>query len=91
MTLRVLNDDPRCEKPLDCGVHRLALKICQGCKQRARARRIALKARAMRQPWSCPSGCEEMYLDLKTKVGATEARRLVEAHARRAAARSVAA
>lgn len=49
---------------------------------RQRISRGVKDAWARRAKWQPPKGTEAMFADLKTKVGATEARRLVQEHAR---------
>lgn len=80
MTLRILNDDPRCLQPLQCKVrnfHRLE-GLCSGCEYADRTRKALarFKKRAPKRI-SIPQGYEERFAILMTKVGWGQARALI--------------
>lgn len=88
MTVRVHNDDPRCQSPTDCQIGALHFNVCRKCSLAARAKKAVVKLASVRKPWSCPAGFEDLYLTIKRKVGMSTARRLIDRDAARAQRRA---
>ena len=91
MTRRRVNDDEHCSEPENCRAtgsglcRRCAMKSGQYSAARKKAwADPAVRARmsAASKKWSPPPGTELLFDGLRKKVGKTEARRLVEEHAR---------
>lgn len=86
MTLRLVNDDPRCQEKNDCHISPSAIEkgrgCCRECAGVARVDRMMEKAARRRVAWAPPAGFETDYIILMRMVGAASARTLIEEEAR---------
>ena len=90
MTLRIVNDDPRCRSQQRCAVRNWRKKngICNVCAREIRLdrARAALEKHKAKQ---VPAEFKVLYKQLAAKVSAKEARRMINIEIKRAQKRMV--